>query len=211
MSYGKYTVNPLSVLKNSVGLGLSDLFQYKAGVKILSADDTFYNKMLVNGGIENLKEYRLSKKAKHVPPSGIPIADRWVEFTNSENNDIYLVESPILTLNRQKIINKTNVYGYDGTVKEYIGLSDWNIDMTFFIFGKRRFELEYGELSEFLDIFNANGAIPVNSPLLNYVYGITDVVCENISSIQEHTSYKNVLQVNITMSSDEDYEPFSAQ
>ena len=197
----KFTINPQSLASNFVGF--EDFFRYSITP---SPDDQNYNFAFNNGGLYEETEFRLSEKAHFQPKDGTSIADRFVEFVIEDQ--IYLVESPIFKVSRPKIINKTNVYGYDGTIKEFVALGDYNIDFTFYLFGKRRFELQYDDTKNFLDLAELDQSIQVNSPFLNYVYDITDVVFESINTIEEHQTYKNVLMINLTMSSDNVYEPF---
>jgi len=216
---GTYKINPLSLANSAAGFGIADLFKFKPEViNMTTWEDADFYTALEQGGNFYGKEFRISKKAHHNPPQGIPIADRFIEFVVPQgivgggvlpSEDVYLIEAPIIRCNRNKIINKTHVYGYTGTIKEFVAISDWMIDFTFYIYGKRPMELDYDELSDFLALNDLNQSIPINSPILNDVYEIDRVVIESINNIQEHETYKNVLVINMTLSSDDDYEPFT--
>lgn len=212
--FNKYVINPLSMLGSVGGFALGDLLSYKPGVQSLVYGDTidYYNE-LYNGGQGN-REFRLSTTA----PVGMPIADRWIELIVPSGTTlqgantpggVYVIECPVMKLNQKKIINKTQVFGYEGTIKEFICMGDWEIDFTFYIVGQRRMEIDNFRLYDFLDLYKGKSYIEVNSPLLNNVFDINRVVIEEIGSITEHETYNNIMVVNLSMISDSDYIPFT--
>jgi hypothetical protein len=210
-----YKVNPLSAFSNLLGgIGISDLYSYKKGMDLKvyeNPSDPDYYKILYNGSDsfgttnEDGLEYKLTSKSS----IGFSIADRWCELVNGE--DVFLIEMPVMKLNQSKIINKTQVYGYEGTIKEMVALSDWEIDFTFYIYGRRHMEINQNELIRFLELNTIKTEININSPLLNNVYDIDKVVIESVNSITEHETYNNIMVVNLTMLSDKEYEPFIKQ
>lgn len=198
----KYTINPLTMLGSVGGFSFADLLTYKPGVQSLVTSDTIaYYKELYDGVGD--REFKLTSKA----PVGVPISDRWISFINGTAE--YYIECPVLKLNQTKIINKTQVYGYEGTIKEYVALSDWEIDFTFYIVGQKRMEIDNASLWLFLDMFKIKTEVSVNSPLLNNVYDIDKVVIESVNSITEHETYNNIMVVNLSLLSDKEYEPFT--
>jgi len=184
------------------GISLENLVSYKPGVQALVNVDTsqYYNELYTGTGNN---EFRLTSKA----PVGVPIADRWISFINGDAE--YYIECPVLKMTQTKIINKTQVYGYEGTIKEYVALSDWEIDMTFYIVGQKRMEIDNAALWLFLDMYKLKTEIIVNSPLLNNVYDIDKVVIEKVNSITEHETYNNIMVVSLALLSDKEYEPFT--
>ena len=218
-----YRINPLD-FSSQIGFGYSDLFNYKSGIEQLLSgqdhDDTDYFDALYKGHNYGEIDFKLSSKGGYQALLGKPIADRYIQFEaknvlvdddeNQVRDVIVEIELPILKVNRERIIKKSLVWGAKTTIKEYITDGDWKISMSFFVQGKRTMETPYTELEEFFNLLKATTSVEVVSPLLQTMFGVTDVVIDRINNISYMDNYPNIMQVDVDMIADDPdgYQPF---
>jgi hypothetical protein len=108
---------------------------------------------------------------------GTPIHDV-VKFTSADNEILLLPDAHLFTVGRAKIIQKTRVQGYNGTVKEFIALDDYTIEFFGFVVNHQNNAYPRAEVGAMVDLFNKNESLAVTSNVLNDVFGIYNIVME---------------------------------
>lgn len=114
--------------------------------------------------------------------------------------DGIVIDTVLFNVSQSKNILKTNIQGSDnGTVKEYIGMGDYNIDISLIITGDNGVH-PFNKVAQLKRIFDAPMALKVNSYYLNNL-GIFNIVIENYSFPQDMGGYSQQ-QVSIQAVSD---------
>ena len=88
------------------------------------------------------------------------------------------IDLALFSVNQTKNLVMTNVNGRDGTIKEYIGLGDYQINVKGVINGANGVypQADVDNLMKFL-IYDQS--IPISSPYLNDIFGVTEIVVKD--------------------------------
>lgn len=135
---------------------------------------------------------------------GTVVYDRFTLLSDGTRiNDNFVVDEVVIAVNHTKQIVKTTIQGRDGTVKEYISLDDYQINVRGVIVDKnpnRRDNERIELLKSFCDL---NTQIKVASKWLT-LFGITSVVISDYSISQQAGTRQVAFSLNLL--SDEDIE-----
>lgn len=157
--------------------------------------------------------YLFDRFAFQISEAGLSFKDPNPNETTAEL--WYLPEATVVSFDRFKHIVKTIVTGKDGTVKELIGLSDWEITFKGFIINYKKktalnnlkpvkqehnYPREYRK--QMNEVFGVNQNMTIYSRLANDL-NIRKVVIERLS-FPAMEGYDNVQPYELTCSSDED-------
>jgi hypothetical protein len=116
-----------------------------------------------------------------------------------------LPATTLVDFTQAKIIERTQVPGRKGTVKEYIGLDDWRIRIRGILINfNREDELPEEEIKALKDLKNVPVAIPIICDIAQWL-DISDVVIENID-FPAIEGYGNMQPFSIDCLSDEPFE-----
>ena len=116
----------------------------------------------------------------------------------------------LITVQQSKNIIEENVLGQDGTTKDYISLSDYNITISMIL---NTFDSTNGtggngiyplsQMQNVINIFRFAGAIPITSWYLNQVYNIQQIVIYSIEAPQE---FGSISQQFLTLNCKSDFQ-----
>lgn len=96
----------------------------------------------------------------------------------------------LVTMNQPTNVVKTNITGAPGSVKEYIGLGDWDITInSIIIMPTDQSPIPF--IQAFMRLKNAPVAIPVTNYFMNAA-GITHIVIEDFNPVQEEGGYSKL-------------------
>lgn len=134
--------------------------------------------------------------------------DTAMQFTDAESGQTLDIEDAVCSANRSKEIVKTQLVGMEGTIKEYISMGDYDININFNIvsFDEQGNIIDHypaQEVKKLEELFSVNRTLQVKSNFLS-VLGVTKIVISSLSITQQ--TYSNIQQVQITALSDEDFE-----
>lgn len=114
------------------------------------------------------------------------------------------IDTCLIVVQLPKIVQKTEIQGRNGTVKEYISRGDYQITV------KGSINTPYPMVfpKDDIDLLNQFGklqtSIPVSSKYLD-IFGITDIVLESIT-VSEKLGYRNEVDFEIQAVSDQPLE-----
>lgn len=145
---------------------------------------------------------------------GTPIFDTFTihpfSYTNLKGEVItsassYSFETALIEVNQTKNIVITPIAGGDGTVKEYVGLQDYNISITGLIVGKlANTPIDITQLDIISSILNAPIPLPVSCQVFDFL-GIDSVVVTDFRFGQIQGT-RNAMSVTINCISDTPFE-----
>lgn len=144
---------------------------------------------------------------------GLPVFDTVTFDTLSyKTNDGQKINTESLQLtncmhvvNMVKNVIRTPVAGADGTVKEYIGLSDYNIILSGMLVSQYANTPPVKELKTLHEYCKAPIPIPVSSNFLLY-FGITTIVIVGEPTFTQIEGTRNAIQFTINCVSDKPFE-----
>jgi hypothetical protein len=110
-----------------------------------------------------------------------------------------LLQNVLLSVNQTKNIVKTAIVGRSGTIKEYIGLGDFELSIRLIITGSNGVYPE-ADVQNIITMCNCNEAITVTSKYLNK-FNIQYLVVESYDCNQDEGQYSRQ-PISITASSD---------
>ena len=123
-----------------------------------------------------------------------------------------VINDAIVNISRRKNIVTTQLVGMNGTVKEYVGMGDYDIRIAVGIQAKKDGVLtdDYPKegLEELRDYLLINEAIDVQSTFLD-IFDINKIVITDFGCTQATDS--NYQELSISALSDEDYNVFSTE
>lgn len=101
---------------------------------------------------------------------------------------IYPIETVLFSVTQTKNIIRTNINGRDGTIKEYIGMGDYNINIKGVIAGSRgQYPVE--AVDNLLEFLTYNQSIKIYSKYLNERFNIDEIVINDFDLKQEEGRY----------------------
>ena len=121
-------------------------------------------------------------------------------YGNTINTPRMQLETVIITTTQAKSIVSTQVQGRDGTVKEYIGMGDWKVDINLIITSGTNGVYPRDAIADLMLILKAPVALPVSSWYLQQL-GIDHLVVDSYSVPQTAGAYSQQ-PITITCSSD---------
>ena len=110
----------------------------------------------------------------------------------------------LLSVSQPKNIVKTSISGRNGTVKEYIGLGDYEVDVRGFLIHENPNVQPIGQLDLFIEYIQWQGQLSVTSSFLQS-FRINSVVIEN-PVISQQAGFRNRIPFTMRLVSDEDIE-----
>lgn len=119
--------------------------------------------------------------------TGLPILNRYgiLEYTDAESNQTeILLETLVITLSRTKNITTTNIQGVDGTVKEFINLGDYVVNITGSFIGRDAWHYDEDSITDFVSLMNIKDSITINNQYLNELYNISSIAVTNFEVVQ---------------------------
>lgn len=130
-------------------------------------------------------------------------------YTRPENGEVIknsgvFLETALIDLNLPKNIVKTQIQGRNGTVKEYIGMDDWQITINGAVISKHANVPPTKEIEDIWKLTQAPIALNIYSNFLNH-FGIYSVVIENFASNQIEGT-RNAIGFTLTCTSDIPFE-----
>jgi hypothetical protein len=188
----KETENPLvlNTVKTSAVVGLAN-FAGLNNLKIMDAQNSPYTKTDVQNGLKKEAEpvQKFISKLGTVVYSNIifnagvildenGVADNWLDFR---------IDDVLLSVSQSKKIVTTEIQGRDGTVKEYIGLDDYQIQINGRLNGN--YNQNPKELTRQLKIIlSAGQPLEITSWYLQNL-DITDIVIKDFNFAQTEGEY----------------------
>jgi len=136
---------------------------------------------------------------------GTPIYDLLI-FQNKDtgiSEDMNLADV-LLTVSQSKNIVKTQISGRAGTVKEYISLNDFQINVQGYLIGVNPNEFPKNLVALWEQYMNLNTQISVASNFLS-IFDITSVVVDTFRIAQQE-GFRNAVPFTMSLISDEDIE-----
>lgn len=128
-----------------------------------------------------LYDYALNHYEREKPYTnkffGLPMWDRVVLDTETENDFNLVVDMVLIDVSMSKNIVKTSIQGLNGTVKEYIADGDYVINIKGCLFGEDN-QYPEDEVRDLLEILQKPASIEVQSNFLEY-FDINTIVVEN--------------------------------
>lgn len=119
--------------------------------------------------------------------------------------DSFMLDSCLITVNQTKNIVKTQIAGGNGTVKEYIGMGDYEVRIQGMIVGRHaNVPPDITEKIRISEILKAPIALPVSCNFLD-MFGVNSVVIDDFEFSQIEGT-RNAIGVSISCSSDEAFE-----
>ena len=112
-----------------------------------------------------------------VSDSGVIVPDR-LRFTYEQKMYKLPIES-VAEYSRAKVIEKTTMQGQDGTVKEYIGLDDWQITVRGFIINNTNQDYPLEAVEEMRRFFETKVTLGCQSEWMSSL-GIFYAVCTDL-------------------------------
>jgi hypothetical protein len=96
----------------------------------------------------------------------------------------------LVDMNQPSIIGKTKITGLSGTVKQYITLDDWSINIhSVVMYPADNSPVDF--MQALNQVKQAQVSIPVTNYFLN-AFGVTHIVIEDISTAQEEGKYSSI-------------------
>lgn len=99
------------------------------------------------------------------------------------------IDTALFTVNQTKNIVVTNIQGRDGSIKEYMGLSDYNINIKGTICGENGV-YPYEQFENLIKFLTFDQSIGVFSKYLNDVFNIQELVIIKYDLPQESQSFQ---------------------
>lgn len=166
----------LKILQN-LGLHIAKIEIYKPGI----------NKLVANQGLDyKYPNPDIMKKSMFGTPvfSDLKFGDiTWDgklyqhKSVNSIGDTQEGIDTCLFIVNMVKNIIKTDIQGREGSVKEYISLGDYKINVKGLCVGKNG-EYPYDQVAVLNQYLKLPIAIPVTSWYLNNLFGITEIVID---------------------------------
>lgn len=117
--------------------------------------------------------------------------------------DDFLFERSILTVRQAKNIIMTKIMGKDGSIKEYIGLDDFEVKIEATIFGVNG-QYPFDKVDELMKYLTFKQPIYVSCDYLNQIFGVNFLVIRDYDvSMNEGISQQHIM---ITAMSDNFYD-----
>ena len=143
---------------------------------------------------------------------GTPIYDdvtfRAGSYTNDNGDTVtykgFSLESVQITVNQSKNIVESQVAGRNGTVKEYISMGDFEVNINAKV--SELFNVfPYDQMETFNRIKNSPETVKVTSKVLNEIFEVEDFVINDIT-LSTIPGSINEVDLQIRMTSDEDID-----
>ena len=169
----------------------------------------------VRGDRMNLEQSHVVDDAEKTSWFGLPVYDTVLfeplEYTDDDGNTVSLdvpltLDIAIIEINQAKNIVKTQRAGKNGTIKEYMGLGDYNINIKGFLVSEVAGAHPDQTTKEFHAFCKAPKEIKVSSNFLSY-FDIYTIVVESFN-VRQVEGMRNVFEYEITAS---DETPFEIQ
>ena len=117
----------------------------------------------------------------------------------------FMFDSCLITVNQNKNIVKTQIAGGNGTVKEYIGMGDYEIKIQGMIVGRyANLPPDITDKIRIIEILKAPISLPVSCSFLD-MFNVNSVVVDDYEFSQIEGT-RNAIGVSISCSSDEPFE-----
>ena len=214
----RYRIYPNQLFNQGMQLGLDyDHNQiYKPGITKQLESNKGYNEWVKHAGKSSLGTLILSS---FYFSNGIKQFDVYVEDTNGNGQTIPVttvlqestkVDTCLFEVNKTKEIVKTKIVGRNGTVKEYIGDSDYNITIKGVIVGKNGI-YPTNDVEGLIIYLKEKSQLKIVCPYLNEMFDIKNVVVESYSFEQVEGGF-SYQPFTINLSSDDtDYSDILVQ
>lgn len=146
---------------------------------------------------------------------GLPVFDTVMfeplEYTDEDGNDVNLdvplrLDVAVIEINQAKNIVKTPRAGKNGTIKEFMGLGDYNITIRGWLVSEIATDHPEQTTKEFYQFCKAPKEIKVSSVFLSY-FDIYTIVIESFT-VRQMEGTRNIFEYEITAS---DETPFEIQ
>ena len=106
------------------------------------------------------------------------------------------IDTVLFSVNQTKNIVKTQINGRNGTIKEYVGMGDYNINIKGVICGPRG-QYPTDDVDELLTFLEYNQSIKIYSSYLNEKFNVDEIVILDYDLTQEEGSYnKQGFEIN---------------
>lgn len=115
------------------------------------------------------------------------------------------LENVLFVVTPTKNVVRTSIPGGNGTVKEYIGMGDYDINITIQLVGRHANVPPEQELRQLLEFIKAPISLPVYNNILSY-FEIFSIVVIDQPSITQVSGARNVFNVSIPCVSDKPFE-----
>jgi len=145
------------------------------------------------------------------------LVDRPVLATDLQIGDFKFPIPPVIVVSCKKHVVQTPVAGRDFTVKEIISAEDYSVKINAFLklpdkpaeegqrFGQLDDTLPLDMLKQLTDVYKEHKAQQVTCRLLNYVFGIRQLVLTDFTP-QTDQYYAGAIAVQLSALSDQDFE-----
>jgi len=145
------------------------------------------------------------------------LVDKPVLATDLQIGDFQFPIPPVIVVSCKKQVVQTAVAGRDFTVKEIIAAQDYSVKINAFLklpdvaaeegqrFGRLDDRLPLDMLKQLTDVYKEHKAQEVTCRLLNYVFGIRQLVLTDFTPMTDQF-YAGAIAVQLTALSDQDFE-----
>jgi hypothetical protein len=159
---------------------------------------------IVNGAYYDITEFNTGQKISPTLFWNVPVFADIVLSDLAGKTTVQLLQA-LCFVSRQKSIVKTTVQGRDGSIKEFINNGDYQLSIKGAFANPDMNHYPLSEITDLVTLSNLNEAINVTSDYLEGVYGICNIVIENID-IRQEEGKQNMLMFDIKATSDEAVE-----
>lgn len=166
-------VNPELIIK-TFGLSALQTSIYKGKINGTTEDDSlktrFQNRTLSTPVFSDLQFDNIT-------------LNNGVEVTH-----IYPIDTVLFSVTQTKNIVKTPINGRDGTIKEYVGMGDYNVNIKGIIAGQRG-QYPLDAVDNLMQFLTYNQSIKIYSKYLNERFNIDEIVITDFDLKQDEGKY----------------------
>jgi len=146
---------------------------------------------------------------------GTPTGNRWIKFKGidpfkDEEDAIgeinekpvelsrpeFILENPIITINRPKEIVQTSVNGLNGKIVEIVSNGNFEINIVGTLAGVQFWNYDEANIKNLETIFQVKKELMIDSPYLNDIFDITKIAITD-HKIAQSTEFTNVTAIEI--------------
>lgn len=155
----------------------------------ISALQTSIYKGKINGTTEDAPlKTRFSNRTLSTPVFSDLHFDNITLNNGVEVTHIYPIDTVLFNVTQSKNIIKTSINGRDGTIKEYVGMGDYGINIKGIIAGQRG-QYPIDAVDNLMEFLTYNQSIRIYSKYLNERFNIDEIVITDFDLKQEEGRY----------------------
>jgi len=128
-----------------------------------------------------------------------PIGDRYVVLRDNNINR-FIIENPIITVDRNREIIETKVQGLDSSIFEIVDNCSYKINIVGILAGDSVWKYDFDGIKDLNKISSIKTYLNINNPYLNDLFKVKTVVL-NDHKINQSSEYTNITAIEINLTS----------